>query len=60
MKVEADELRTSMVTHPPGAAERFALVMVHDETESRMHFFITREEAHYLAQSIIEMVGYDS
>lgn len=58
MKREADEFCTSMVAFPPGSPEKFCLVMRTEQDV--LYFFVSRAEGHAIAESIIDMVGYDA
>ncbi len=60
MKLEADGLATAMVASPPGASERFALIMDHEEANVKLIFFIDRDMVHDIVQDMVAMVGFDA
>ena len=60
MKLEADELCTTMVTEKLDRSERPAIRLSSTEAGLNLYYFITREEAHDLVSSIVDMFGYDA
>ena len=60
MKLQADELCTTMVTEKLDRSEKPAIRLGNSETGVTLYYFITREEAYDLVGDIVEMFGYDA
>jgi len=60
VRLEADAFCTALVEFPKGTAERFAFVMENQESDTKMYFFVTRDDVVAILASLVEQIGYDA